>query len=306
MERRWVSLKEQTEVELDKEARVNVTILQWNILSQTLGINGDFVATPAAALAWPHRQQLLFQEIERHDPDLICLEEVDCFSLLWNHLDSLGFAGVWVPKPSSPCLKFKDNMGPDGNAVFFRKSSFELLKSYHRVLNADTKGQFGPSSGTLLLCHLEHRTTKKRLTVCCTHLKAKKGFEDVRLAQAGHLVDIIKEEKGERTILAGDFNAGLDEAVYKLVKERGGLESAYGRVLSMEPEYTTWKFRGNAADPASRVEKKDTIDFIFFDPKTLRPQAVLDVPPAEDIGEGLLPNMIFPSDHISLVANFSM
>ena len=34
MERRWVSLKEQTEVELDKEARVNVTILQWNILSQ--------------------------------------------------------------------------------------------------------------------------------------------------------------------------------------------------------------------------------------------------------------------------------
>ena len=104
MERRWVSLKEQTEVELDKEARVNVTILQWNILSQvrspslcmtcwqkrdmtskasfdlknleplmmhffpsqtsyiqTLGIHGDFVATPAAALAWPHRQQLLFQ-----------------------------------------------------------------------------------------------------------------------------------------------------------------------------------------------------------------------------------------------------
>ena len=104
MERRWVSLKEETEVELDKEARVNVTILQWNILSQvpsqslcmtcwpkrdltstasfylknlealmmhcfpsqtsyiqTLGINGDFVATPAAALAWPHRQQLLFQ-----------------------------------------------------------------------------------------------------------------------------------------------------------------------------------------------------------------------------------------------------
>ena len=28
------------------------------------------------------------------------------------------------------------------------------------------------------------------------------------------------------------------------VKERGGLESAYGRVLSMEPEYTTWKVPG--------------------------------------------------------------
>ena len=82
------------------------------------------------------------------------------------------------------------------------------------------------------------RATKKRVTVCCTHLKAKKGFEGVRLAQARHALDIIKvkyrqhhhhlsslssyidhiqEEKGERTILAGDFNAGLDESVYMLV-----------------------------------------------------------------------------------------
>ena len=31
-----------------------------NIL-QTLGINGDFVATPDAALAWSHREPLLIQ-----------------------------------------------------------------------------------------------------------------------------------------------------------------------------------------------------------------------------------------------------
>ena len=61
-------------------------------------------------------------------------------------------------------ITHQDNMGPDGNAVFFKRSrhtkhpfqqmiyclvycqpsiyfcSFELLKSYHRVLNADTKG----------------------------------------------------------------------------------------------------------------------------------------------------------------------
>ena len=47
----------------------------------------------------------------------------------------------------------------------------------------------------ILINMITTRTTKKRLTVCCTHLKAKKGFEDVRLAQAGHLVDIIKVEK---------------------------------------------------------------------------------------------------------------
>ena len=82
------------------------------------------------------------QEIQRHEPDVICLEEVcctfftsippsicarsswtynnpwllprwssfpqvDCFSQLSSQLDGAGFAGVWVPKPSSPCLKFK-------------------------------------------------------------------------------------------------------------------------------------------------------------------------------------------------------
>ena len=48
MERRWVSLKEQTEVELDKGARVNVTILQWNILSQ--------VRSPSLCMTcWPKR-----------------------------------------------------------------------------------------------------------------------------------------------------------------------------------------------------------------------------------------------------------
>ena len=36
------------------------------------------------------------------------------------------------------------------------------------------------------------RATKKRVTVCCTHLKAKKGFEEVRLAQARHLLGVIE------------------------------------------------------------------------------------------------------------------
>ena len=68
----------------------------------------------------------------------------------------------------------------------------------------------------------------------------------------------------------------------------------------------TLQLRGNAADPSKPLEKKDTIDFIFFDPKTLRSEAVLNLPSAKDLGEGLLPNMIFPSDHMSVVAKLSM
>ena len=38
-----------------------VTVLQWNILSQTLGIHGDFQACPQEALLWDHRGPLLIQ-----------------------------------------------------------------------------------------------------------------------------------------------------------------------------------------------------------------------------------------------------
>ena len=71
-------------------------------------------------------------------------------------------------------------------------------------------------------------------------------------------------------------------------------------------DHTTLQLRGNAAEPSKPLEKKDTIDFIFFDPKTLRSEAVLDLPSAKALGEGLLPNMIFPSDHMSMVAKLSM
>ena len=34
-------------------------VVQWNILSQTLGENGDFCACPEQALEWQHRKTLL-------------------------------------------------------------------------------------------------------------------------------------------------------------------------------------------------------------------------------------------------------
>ena len=46
--------------------------------------------------------------------------------------------------------------------------------------------------GMMTIFIMISRATKKRVTVCCTHLKAKKGFEGVRLAQARHALDIIK------------------------------------------------------------------------------------------------------------------
>ena len=57
---------------------------------------------------------------------------------------------------------------------------------------------------------------------------------------------------------------------------------------------------------SSTSEKKETIDFMFSSLKTLVPRQVLEVPEEEVLGPGRLPSIVFPSDHMSLVAKFVM
>ena len=125
-------------------------------------------------------------------------------------------------------------MGPDGNAVFFRKTKFHHKSNRHHVLDK--------SNSTLLVCELELKASEKKITIYVTHMKASKGFESVRVAQTKHLMEIIKSDDSAAAILAGDFNAGLTEPVYDMVRSLG-LESAYKEVLGAEPAYTTWKVR---------------------------------------------------------------
>jgi nocturnin len=65
-----------------------------------------------------------------------------------------------------------------------------------------------------------------------------------------------------------------------------------------EPEYTTWKVRSDG-------EAKSTLDYVFYSKRTLNVDAVLDFPSGESMGEGRLPSLKYPSDHLSLVCDFS-
>ena len=74
--------------------RATVRVLQWNHLSQTLGTKGDiFVECPAAALSWSGRRWRILEELVRHQPDIICLQEVDHFHTLERALGSIGYLG---------------------------------------------------------------------------------------------------------------------------------------------------------------------------------------------------------------------
>ena len=84
-------------------------------------------------------------------------------------------------------------------------------------------------------------------------------------------------------------------SITKLNRESGRMRSAYKEALKQEPEWTSChrKFVG-------------TTDYIFFDESAVKVKRVLKTPNVlKWNNEKRLPNMRYPSDHLSIVADFS-
>ncbi|EDO34680.1 predicted protein [Nematostella vectensis] len=279
-------------------------VMQWNVLAD--GLSGssptsNFIKCPSEALSWSTRKQRLIQGILTYEPDIICLEEVDHFYDFFKpSLDEVGYTGIFVPKEDSPCLKFPGNSGPDGTAIFFDKQRFKLRKQQSKQLK-NSDGTL--TNQTALFVHLFDNLNKKSLYCCGTHLKAKPAFQDLRSAQGksvlAFLKDFMENEQAE-VLVCGDFNAEPTEPVYQVMEDGVHgvpLRSAYKTISRSEPDYTTWKIRPNG-------EVKHTIDYVWHS-EGLKVDGYLHVADTASMNVDRLPCMAYPSDHISLVFDFS-
>lgn len=144
-----------------------------------------------------------------------------------------------------------------------------------------------------------------------THLKARSGWEWLRSAQGSDLLrqlqSLIQKHAGSTgsdipLLVCGDFNAVPSEEVYRrFTASPLGLDSAYKKLSQdglSEPQYTTWKIRPSG-------ECCSTLDYIWYSQDWLRVEAVLDMPSEGQIGPNRLPSFSYPSDHLSLVCDFS-
>ena len=66
--------------------------------------------------------------------NVIFLQELDHPKLVFKALQSIGYAGKFLHKPDSPCLYLQNNNGPDGAAIFFKTSKFDLISWTSKVL----------------------------------------------------------------------------------------------------------------------------------------------------------------------------
>ncbi|XP_076360021.1 nocturnin-like isoform X2 [Tachypleus tridentatus] len=280
----------------------SIRIMQWNVLSQTLGEKNDnFVACPKEALYWKSRRWRMLEEILTYEADILCFQEVDHFYFLRKTLEAIGYAGTFFPKPDSPCYYIKGNNGPDGCAIFYDISKFDLLKTDIRILEIYSC----QSNQVMILCVFRRKSDGQEFCVATTHLKARQGalLSTVRNEQGKDLLEFIRLHHDQRpVIITGDFNAEPWEPVYRTLTTYAELrlDSAYAHLGNEheEPPYTTWKIRVEG-------EVCHTLDYIFFSKDTLELLSLLVFPRGEDIGENRVPSYRYSSDHFSLVCDFN-
>ncbi|KAG5263653.1 hypothetical protein AALO_G00267170 [Alosa alosa] len=296
-----------------------IRVMQWNILAQALGEGKDgFLRCPLDALNWAERKYLILEEILTYQPDVLCLQEVDhYFDTFRPVLSSLGYQSSFCPKPWSPCLDVENNNGPDGCALFFRRDRFEPLATNHLRLSAMMLKTNQVAVVTTLRC----RASGRRFCVAVTHLKARSGWESLRSAQGSSLLQSLcaitmemavqdasgavadEDEAGVPLIVCGDFNAEPWEDVYRrFASSPLGLDSAYKHLSAdgrSEPPYTSWKIRRSSG------ESRHTLDYIWYSSRRFCVNGVLELPNEEQIGPDRLPSYHYPSDHLSLVCDFS-
>ncbi|XP_030571717.1 nocturnin isoform X2 [Drosophila novamexicana] len=315
----------------ENDGTQNIRLLQWNILSQTLGQHNDgFVRCPEEALTWQHRKYLIVQEILQNQPDVVCLQEVDHFKFLQTVLGSQNYAGIFFPKPDSPCLYIEQNNGPDGCAIFYKRDKLQLLGYDTRILEVWRV----QSNQVAIAARLQLKSSGNEFCVCTTHLKARHGalLAKLRNEQGRDLIRFVKQfAGGSPLLLCGDFNAEPVEPIYATILgcDLFKLSSAYADMqlererereqdreqqftsscedpnefisqsIKREPPYTTWKIREDG-------EECHTIDYVFYTPQQLKIKNCLEFPAGEQIGKNRTPSFQYPSDHFSLVCDFEL
>jgi len=240
---------------------------------------------------------MLLAEVNKHEADIICMQEVDHFDELLSALKPEGFSGEFYKKRGGKNII-------DGSAIFWKDGKFNLV--------CHSGVDLGVSIMTALMVRLA-TTDGRPLVVCSTHLKAgfSTQFEGTRSKQVAELVRQLDDfAGGDPIVLGADLNAHfapymrctsetcLDpqelvepEVVPSL--ESAGFSSAYGSY----PSFTTWSGWLDR-------DVKATLDYIMIRGK-VSAKSALTLPPDSAIGEHpeRLPNDFCPSDHLCLVAD---
>lgn len=178
---------------------------------------------------FPVRMERIVHLLLKNDPEIITLEEVDCYEGILKILDRHGYDGCIQHKAlTSPSVKWGGL--PDGVAVFWKMARF--TKEKHEggtFLTPKWNGKTGKLEGTpkessqpyIMVDLLDTEADNKRITVFAGHFKSGTSKDTkakaIKMYQSKAMCGKIREaqERGRVVIFGSDFNCDNKDAAFE-------------------------------------------------------------------------------------------
>lgn len=257
----------------------SLKVVSYNILAKSYVRPQWYPNNDPALLQWDQRSLALCKKISAFGADIICLQEVepDAFDLFNNALSPLGYHGIYAQK---------GNKRPDGCATFIKTNQISFIESY--TLYYQDRDQDPIHSGHLAIISTI-KFNNRLIKLVNTHIRwvDKKlvienstGYRQIKEL----LEQYFQPDNKISWILCGDLNSEENSKIIKEIKSYG-FKDAY----EDNKQYTA-----NANQRAKRI------DYIFYTaPLIAIPESI---PTIDNFT--LLPSLIEPSDHLSIMVNF--
>lgn len=240
--------------------------------------------------AWPHRQEFLFETIERFGPDLVGFQEVreNQYDALTARLKGYGFCGV---------ARDDGKRKGEWSLIGYRQARFTAVKNGDFWLseNPTEVGSKSWDAALTRICswvRLRENATGRELVYANTHFDHK-GVVARQEASRVLSIELSKIASGVPAILTGDLNITEDNPAYAVLvrPDRAGAIRWIDSYREVHPK--------RAADEASFHAFKGTvagsrIDFVFHTDHFIAT--------ASDIDRSAMTNGRYPSDHYPVTA----
>lgn len=226
-------------------------------------IRVDLPEDEEKGFGWSGRKNICRQVIASRNPDIICLQEVlksqmDDLATFFPAYAAFGFEGPEMD------VRQVGYHGIAKNPIMFLRDRYELVSAGTFWLSESPLIAGSMSWDTARARHanwvrLQDKQTKKQFRVINLHLDhrsqpAKEGQIKLVLEEAAQYTESFPQ------LLAGDFNAHMENVVYQHVLRASWTDTFTALHGSEEPGHTVHLFQGDQYVNKDRGRK---IDFIF-------------------------------------------
>ncbi|KAF9501702.1 glucose-repressible alcohol dehydrogenase transcriptional effector [Pleurotus eryngii] len=209
-ERHWKSVVTDHEREFlsGDPAAETFSVLCYNILCEKYATERLYGYTPAWALQWDFRKEIILNEIISSDADFMCLQEVDIAQYedyFTQRLRDKGYEGVYWPKSRYKTMGETERRQVDGCATFYKASKYQLVEKHLIEFSAvamqrqdfkKTDDMFNRVLGKdhiAVICLMENKQTGTRFIIANAHIHWDPAYRDVKLVQVALLLEEVEK-----------------------------------------------------------------------------------------------------------------